>query len=88
LYTDFLAHQDKLDILKAAQLLAEKLHVFHGDQDLSVPLTEAYELGVVSGAAVMEIAGADHVFGATHPWNKQQMPVHLDALCSKTLNCL
>lgn len=88
LYTDFLAHQDQLDILKAAQLVAEKLHVFHGDQDLSVPLTEAYELAGVSGAAVMEIAGADHVFGATHPWNKQQMPVHLDALCSKTLNCL
>ncbi len=88
LYTDFLANREKLDILKAAQLLAEKLHVFHGDQDLSVPLTEAYELAGVSGAAVMEIAGADHVFGATHPWNKQQMPEQLMALCQKTLKCL
>lgn len=88
LYTDFLAQQEKLDILKAAQLLAAKLHVFHGDQDLSVPLTEAYELATASGTEVMEIAGADHVFGATHPWNAQQMPPHLDTLCSKTLNSL
>ncbi|MEN9993929.1 MAG: hypothetical protein RL762_586 [Bacteroidota bacterium] len=88
LYTDFLAHQEKLDILKAVQVLTEKLHVFHGDQDLSVPITEAYELAAASRTAVTEIAGADHVFGTTHPWNSQQLPEHLGALCSKTLNCL
>jgi pimeloyl-ACP methyl ester carboxylesterase len=88
LYADFLAHQEKLDILKAAQILAEKLQVFHGDQDLSVPLTEAYELATAAGAEVTELAGANHVFGAQHPWKEQYMPEQLRELCKKTLERL
>jgi pimeloyl-ACP methyl ester carboxylesterase len=88
LYADFLANREKLDILKAAQILAEKLQVFHGDQDLSVPLAEAYELATAAGAEVTELAGADHVFGAQHPWKEQYMPEQLRELCEKTLERL
>ena len=88
LYTDFLANREKLDILNAAKLIGENLCIFHGDQDASVPLSEAYELAEVSGTQVIEIEGADHVFGAQHPWDKQQMPVQLSALCKKTLEKL
>jgi hypothetical protein len=45
-------------------------------------------LAEVSGTQVIEIEGADHVFGAQHPWDKQQMPVQLSALCKKTLEKL
>jgi pimeloyl-ACP methyl ester carboxylesterase len=85
LYTDFLANRAKLDILNAAKLIAHQLHVFHGDKDLAVPLSEAYELAAASGTQVTEIKDADHVFGATHPWDEQQMPVQLQELCSLTL---
>lgn len=85
LYTDFLANRAKLDILNAAKLIAHKIHVFHGDKDLAVPLSEAYELAAASGTQVTEIKDADHVFGATHPWDEQQMPVQLLELCSLTL---
>jgi pimeloyl-ACP methyl ester carboxylesterase len=85
LYTDFLANRAKLDILNAAKLIAHQLHVFHGDKDLAVPLSEAYELAAASGTQVTEIKDADHVFGATHPWDEQQMPVQLLELCSLTL---
>lgn len=85
LYTDFLANRAKLDILNAAKLIAHQLHVFHGDKDLAVPLSEAYELVAASGTQVTEIKDADHVFGATHPWDEQQMPVQLLELCSLTL---
>lgn len=88
LYTDFLAHREKLDIGNAAKLLGKNLHIFHGNQDLSVPLSEAYELAEVSGTQVIEIKDADHVFGATHPWDNQQMPVQLSELCKKTLEKL
>ena len=88
LYTDFLAHREKLDIGNAAKLLGKNLHIFHGGQDLSVPLSEAYELAEASGTQVVEIKDADHVFGATHPWDKQQMPVQLSELCKNTLEKL
>jgi fermentation-respiration switch protein FrsA (DUF1100 family) len=85
LYTDFLTNRAKLDILNAAKLIAHELHVFHGDKDLAVPISEAYELAAASGTQVTEIKDADHVFGATHPWDEQQMPVQLLELCSLTL---
>jgi hypothetical protein len=88
LYTDFLAHREHLDIGDAAKLIGENLHIFHGDQDLSVPLSEAYELAAASGTQVIEIKGADHVFGATHPWIPASLPPLLEDLCKKTLEKL
>lgn len=85
LYTHFLNNRAKLDIQNAAKFIGHQLHVFHGDKDLAVPLSEAYELAAASGTQVTEIKDADHVFGASHPWDEQQMPVHLLELCSLTL---
>jgi hypothetical protein len=88
LYTDFIKNRENLNILHAAQKLGKQLCVFHGDQDLAVPLSEAVELAEASQTKVMTIKGADHVFGAKHPWDEQQMPAQLSELCKKTLNSL
>lgn len=88
LYTDFKTNQENLDILRAASKLGKQLHIFHGDQDLSVPLAEAYELAEASGAMVVEVMGADHVFGATHPWIDKALPPLLAHLCECTLASL
>lgn len=88
LYVDFERNQMKLDIKAAAKEIDKRLHIFHGDQDTSVPISEAFELNAASGAEVIEIEGADHVFGAVHPWDKQQMPAHLHELCVRTLEKL
>lgn len=85
LYTDFIAQQEKLDILSAAKKMAKHLHIFHGDQDSSVPLSEADELAKASGTNVCQIKGADHVFGAQHPWNEKKMPPLLLELCVQSL---
>jgi pimeloyl-ACP methyl ester carboxylesterase len=88
LYADYERNKMKLDIKAAAKAIGKRLHIFHGDQDASVPISEAFELREVSGAAVSEIKGADHVFGAAHTWHKQQMPAQLHELCEKTLEKL
>ncbi|MEY2996922.1 MAG: hypothetical protein RIQ82_301 [Bacteroidota bacterium] len=88
LYRDFIENQAQLDILKAAKKLKDKLHVFHGDQDLSVPLSEAYEIANEAATKVIEISGANHVFGAIHPWNEKELPAALEELCTKTLALL
>lgn len=88
LYLNYKRNKEKLDILKAAKEIGKHLHIFHGDQDASVPISEAYELREASGAEVSEIKGADHVFGAVHPWDEQQMPAQLRELCEKTLEKL
>lgn len=88
LYTDFESNKVHLDIKAAAKDIAKHLHIFHGDQDASVPISEAYELQEASGAEVSEIKGADHVFGAVHPWKKASLPPLLELLCQKTLEKL
>ncbi|MFM9006453.1 MAG: alpha/beta hydrolase family protein [Flavobacteriales bacterium] len=88
LYEDYILSKNKLDILAAAKAIGEQLHLFHGDQDTSVPISEGYELQAVSGAQLHQIQGADHVFGAQHPWAQQHLPFHLKTLCEQTLNCL
>lgn len=88
LYANFERNKIKLDIKAAAKDIGKRLHIFHGDQDTSVPISEAYELREASGAEVREIKGADHVFGAVHPWTKASLPPLLELLCKKTLEKL
>jgi pimeloyl-ACP methyl ester carboxylesterase len=85
LYADFERNKVRLDIKAAAKEIGKRLHIFHGDLDTSVPLSEAYELQEVSDAKVIEIHGADHVFGAVHPWDQDLLPPLLGELCGKTL---
>ncbi|MEN9699991.1 MAG: hypothetical protein RLZZ301_1189 [Bacteroidota bacterium] len=88
LYTDYQKHAADLAILEAARQIGKRLHIFHGDKDLSVPLSEAYELAKASGTKVGVIAGADHVFGAVHPWEKPTLPPLLLELVEKSVRCL
>lgn len=88
LYEDYLENCSQLDILSAANTLKERLHIFHGDLDESVPLSEAFELGNAAQVEVITIKGADHVFGAKHPWNAETLPPLLQELCIQTLKCL
>ena len=88
LYEDYIANRSQLDILGAAKNLGQSLHIFHGDLDESVPMSEAFELGNAAGVEVMTIKGADHVFGAKHPWEAKALPPLLQELCLQTLKCL
>lgn len=88
LYEDYIANRSQLDILGAAKYIGKSLHIFHGDLDESVPISEAFELGNAAGVAIMTIKGADHVFGAKHPWNTETLPPLLQELCMQTLKCL
>lgn len=88
LYLNYKRNKEKLDILKAAKEIGKRLHIFHGDQDTAVPISEAYELSAIAGAEVCKIIGADHVFGAQHPWPQATLPPLLEELCYKTLGDL
>lgn len=58
------------DILGAAAALEQPLLVVHGSADESVPVAEAHALRRAGGnnAALLEIVGAGHTFGAVHPF--------------------
>ncbi len=85
LYEDFKKHEKELNIQQAIQHLKIPITIYHGDLDTSVPISEGHSLAEWANVTLQVIKGADHVFGATHPWMSSQLPTSLAVLCEQTL---
>jgi len=84
LYEDFHKNASQLNIEVAVTSMSTPMLVIHGDQDRSVELTEGESLAAWSQTKLVVIPGADHVFGASHPWTKDELPQDLLKVCAKT----
>lgn len=77
-FEDFIANEDKLTIKRAVKNLKIPHLVIHGDEDTSVSIGEAKQLHKWNPKSELVIVkGANHVFGASHPWNNDFLPDHL-----------
>jgi pimeloyl-ACP methyl ester carboxylesterase len=68
---DALAHADRFDIERAAATLARPWLLVQGTADDVVPLAEGERLAACATDprfASLFIPGANHSYGATHPW--------------------
>ena len=67
---DILANGPRLDVLASAAALRVPYAIVHGDADPSVPLSDAREIAAAAGdtATLTVIEGANHGFGAKHPF--------------------
>lgn len=67
---DFEAHHDELDILAAASERTAPWLIVHGDDDETVPVSEAEALRrhAAGPAELMTIPEATHTYGAQHPF--------------------
>ena len=78
-------NEQLLNIEAAARVSTSPILVIHGSSDKSVPMEEGKQIARWSGSAIEIIEGADHVFGAMHPWEKPEMPIQLASVCDKSL---
>lgn len=85
LYEDFVANASSLSIETAIQQASIPLLVIHGDSDASISPVEAERLAIWGKGSLSLIPGADHVFGAKHPWKESTLPPLLEKVCSQTL---
>lgn len=77
-FEDFIKNQDRLTIKRAVQHLKKPHLIVHGDADTSVSHKEALMLHQWNPNSILEIIkGANHVFGASHPWKENHLPEHL-----------
>ncbi|HWN42286.1 MAG TPA: alpha/beta fold hydrolase [Thermoanaerobaculia bacterium] len=60
--------RDELDVLAAARAVRAPWLIVHGEEDESVPVTEADRLAEASSGELLRIPGANHTFGARHPF--------------------
>lgn len=83
LYADYRAHLDRLYVPSAVVRLAVPFLIVHGRDDQTVCVRRAYEMNDWNKdcTKLYIVEGADHVFGARHPWLDGKLPDHtLEAL--------
>jgi len=81
--TDFETHRSELDIRKACMQLKKPLLILHGDQDESVSIEEGEAIAEWTKQSLHVIHGANHTFGASHPFPEQTLPSELQMCCEK-----
>ncbi|MGY4386524.1 pimeloyl-ACP methyl ester carboxylesterase [Pedobacter sp. UYP24] len=87
LLTDVHEHTNKFNILKAARKIEIPWLILHGDSDVNVEFTVAQQLAQQQvNAEIQIIKGANHVYGASHPYVPAELPEQLQQVADKTLN--
>lgn len=77
-YENFITHKERLTIKRAVSNLKIPYLIIHGDADTSVSIEEAEQLHDWNPSSeFISIDGANHVFGASHPWKTEFLPEHL-----------
>ena len=87
-YTEFLAHQEELNIEQVCKSLRKPVLLVHGKGDQAVPFSEAQELQSWLNCELFSLEGSDHTFGSAHPWLKQELPADLKLVTDKILEFL
>ena len=88
-YEDFIANEMRLTIKRAVSNLKIPHLILHGNQDDSVLLDEANLLHNWNPGSQLEIIdGANHVFGANHPWEKDSLSEGLNEVVKKSIQFL
>lgn len=89
LLEDFKAHKAAYNVIDAAKRVKIPWLILHGDEDVNVPFSVAQRLAQAQpNAKLQKIEGANHVYGASHPYKEKTKPPHLKELCKKTLDFL
>lgn len=85
-YKNFRENRERLNIKKAAKKLEIPHLIAHGSNDTSVSIGDAGQLFEWSPAPkLLLVENADHVFGTSHPWNKEELPKEFRHIINKTI---
>ncbi|WP_316792056.1 alpha/beta hydrolase [Pedobacter frigoris] len=89
LLEDFNEHKEEFNILAAAKRVSIPWLILHGDDDVNVNFSVAQKLAQKQlKAKIQKIEGANHVYGASHPYHAEELPIHLQEVVEKTLRFL
>ena len=77
-FRDFEKNEKRLNIKKATQNLEIPLLIIHGNNDTSVSINEAKNLHKWNSKSTFKIIeNSNHVFGTSHPWDKERVSEEL-----------
>nr|WP_321221424.1 alpha/beta hydrolase [uncultured Psychroserpens sp.] len=86
-YEDFKANEDRLNIESAIKKVTVPVLIVHAKNDPSVKFDEAETLiSWKQDAKLVVIEDSNHVFGASHPWEKEHLPEALDNVTKQSIS--
>lgn len=85
LYEDFIQNETRLDIREACRKIHVPRLIIHGSNDTAVSIGEGEQLAEWLTTPLIEIPGASHTFGASHPWKSFTLPEDLKTVCELTI---
>jgi len=89
LLEDLKENPDTLNIIEAAKKVNIPWLIIHGDDDVNVPFEKANDLaGANPSSRIIKIESANHVYGASHPYESETLPPQLFKVCEKCLQFL
>ena len=84
-YTSFSENKERLSIAKAIEKIEVPHLIIHGTKDPTVHVEEAENLHSWNPKSELYLVeGADHVFGAKHPWEKEVLSSDLAIIVKKS----
>lgn len=85
-WEDFEANEQALTIQYAAQNLRKPVLIINGTADQAVGVKEAELLHLwLKESKLFILEGADHVFGARHPYEQEELPADLKQVVEETI---
>ncbi len=85
-YEDFVKHEERLTISRAAAQLKQPFLIIHGTQDEAVNMHEAMMLNTWAQNSNMSLVSeGNHTFGSKHPWTDDHLPADLEQVCDETI---
>lgn len=86
LLEDFNENAEALNIINAAKKVNIPWLIVHGGDDVNVPFDVAQSLANVNpNSRLVKIEDANHVYGASHPYQSENLPPQLFKVCEKCL---
>ena len=88
-YKNFKENKERLNIQKAAKKLDVPHLIAHGSNDTTVSIGDAGNLFEWSPASkLLLVENADHVFGISHPWKKDNLTKEFQHVLNRSLEFL
>ncbi len=85
-YTSFIENEDRLTIANATKQINIPHLIIHGTNDPTVLVQEGEQVHDWSrNSELFLVEGANHVFGAKHPWEDSNLPKDLAIITQKTI---
>ncbi|MCZ4242466.1 alpha/beta hydrolase family protein [Pedobacter punctiformis] len=86
LLEDFDAHAETMNIVNAAKRINIPWLIVHGSDDINVSFEVAQSLANANpNSRLVKIENANHVYGASHPYESGDLPPQLFKVCEKCL---